>query len=96
MQTRLKEFHNEEQYITKSVGNYAIKLTCESPETYRKLARYIRESTTRYQPKEERSYRMVIKYLHHSVVTQELKDELSQHGYKVIYLTPKIVSPKIL
>jgi hypothetical protein len=36
-----------------------------------------------YQPKEERSYRAVIKYLHHSVDVQDLRDEISQQGHKV-------------
>jgi arsenate reductase-like glutaredoxin family protein len=36
-----------------------------------------------YQPKEECSYQVVIKYLHHSVDIQELKEEISQHGHKV-------------
>jgi arsenate reductase-like glutaredoxin family protein len=36
-----------------------------------------------YQPKGERSYRVVIKYLHHSVDIKELKEQISQHGHKV-------------
>jgi len=36
-----------------------------------------------YQPKEERSYRVVIKYLHHSLDAQDLKGKISQHGHKV-------------
>jgi len=34
-----------------------------------------------YQPKEERSYRIVIRYLHHSVDIQELKEEISRLGH---------------
>jgi hypothetical protein len=36
-----------------------------------------------YQPKEERSYRVVIKYLHHSVDIQDTKEEKSQNGHTV-------------
>jgi hypothetical protein len=36
-----------------------------------------------YQPKEERSYRVVIKYLHHSVDIQELKEEITRMGHTV-------------
>jgi hypothetical protein len=36
-----------------------------------------------YQPKEERAYRVVIKYLHHSVDTKEVVEELSSQGHKV-------------
>ena len=34
-----------------------------------------------YQPKEERSYHVAIKYLHHSVDVQELKEEISRLGH---------------
>ena len=36
-----------------------------------------------YQPKEERSYRVAIKYLHHSVDVQDLKEEISRMGHTV-------------
>ena len=83
---RLNEFLDEEKYTTKSTANDTIKLNCQSPDTYRKLVRYIRDNNIIhhiYQPKEERSYRVVIKYLHHSVDIPELKEEISQHGHKV-------------
>jgi hypothetical protein len=68
------------------MANDTIKLTCQSPDTYRKLARHMRDNNIihhTYQPKEERSYRVVIKYLHHSVNIKELKEEIPQHGHKV-------------
>ena len=86
MQKMLNEFLDEEQYTTKSMASGTIKLTCQRPDTYRKLARYMRDNNIihhTYQPEEERSYRVVIKYLHHSVNTRELKEEISQHGHKV-------------
>jgi len=86
MQKRFNEFHDEEQYTTKSLASDRIKLTCQTPDTYRTLARYMRDNNIihhTYQPKEERSYRAVIKYLHHSVDVQDLRDEISQQGHKV-------------
>jgi len=70
MRKRFNEFLDKEQYTTKSMANDTIKLTCQNSDTYRKLARYMRENNIihhTYQPKEERSYQVVIKYLHHSV-----------------------------
>jgi hypothetical protein len=70
MQKRLNKFLDDEQYTTKSMANDTVKLTCQSPDTYRKLATYMRDNNIihhTYQPKEERSHQVVIKYLHHSV-----------------------------
>ena len=86
MQKRLNEFIDEEQYTTKGTVNDTIKLTCQTSNTYRKLARYMRDNNIihhTYQPKEERSYRVVIKYLHHSVDIQDIEEERSQHGHTV-------------
>jgi len=57
MRKRFDEFFNEEQYNTKSRANDTIKLTCQNSDTYRKLARYMRDSNIihhAYQPKEGR------------------------------------------
>jgi hypothetical protein len=86
MQKRLNEFLDEEQYTTRSLANGTIKLTCKTPDTYRKLVRYMRDNNIThhtYQPQEEPSYQAIIKYLHHSVVMQDLTDGISQHGHKV-------------
>jgi hypothetical protein len=68
------------------MANDTIKLTCQISDTFRKLARYMRDNSIihhTYQPKEERSYRAVIKYLHHSFDIQDIKEEISQHGHTV-------------
>jgi len=80
MQRRLYEFLEEEQYTTRSLANGTIKLTCKTSDTYRTLVRYMRDNNIihhTYQLKEEPSYRVVIKYLHHSVDVQDLRDEIS-------------------
>jgi len=58
------------------LANDTLKLTCQTSDTYRTLVRNVTIHHT-YQPKEERSYRVVIKYLHHSVDVQD------KQGYKV-------------
>jgi len=82
MQKKFNEFLDEEQYTTRSLANDTIKSACLASDTYRTLARYMRHNGIihhSYQPKEERSYRVVIKYVHHSVDVQVLRDEISQH-----------------
>ena len=78
MQKRFNEFLDEERYTTKSLANDTIKWICQTPDTYRTLVRCMTDNNIihhTYQPKEERSYRVVIKYLHHSVDVQDLRDE---------------------
>jgi hypothetical protein len=36
-----------------------------------------------YPPKDERAYRVAIKYLHHSIDTKEVAEELASQGHKV-------------
>jgi len=86
MRKRFNEFINEEHYTIKSLANNTIKLLCQNPDTFRKLAKYMKEKNIihhTYQPKEERSYRIVIRHLHHSVDIQELKEEISNLGHTV-------------
>jgi hypothetical protein len=76
MRKRFNEFLDKEQYVTKSIANNTLKFTCQNSDTYKKLSRYMRDNNIihhTYQSKEERSYRVVIKYLHHSADIQELK-----------------------
>jgi hypothetical protein len=68
MRKRINEFINEEHYTTKSPANNTTTLLCQNPDTYRNLVKYTKERNIihhAYQPKEERSYRVAIKYLHH-------------------------------
>jgi len=83
MRKRINEFIDEEHYSTKSLANNTIELFCQNPDTFRKLAKYMKDKNIihTYQPKEEHSYRVVIKYLHHSVDVQELKEEISRIGH---------------
>ena len=86
MRKTINELTNEDHYTIRSLANNTIKLLCQNPDTYRKLAKYMKEKNIihhTYQPKEERSYRVVIRYLHHSVDIQELKEEISKLGHTV-------------
>jgi len=68
------------------VANNVIKITCGTPDTYRKLVKYFKDNNIfyhTYQLKEERAYRIVIKYLHHSTDTEDTKQELFEVGHNV-------------
>ena len=83
---RIRDTAEDEQYFTKSLANNVIKINCVTPETYRKLVKYFKENNIfyhTYQLKEERAYRIVIKYLHYSTDTEDIKYELFELGHNV-------------
>ena len=85
MTKHIREIVDDEQYHTKSLANDVIKLNCTTPETYRKIIKNFKENNTyyhTYQLKEERAYRVVIRYLHHSTDITDLRQELAELGHK--------------
>jgi hypothetical protein len=67
-------------------GRQHYKINFNTPEIYRKLVVFLKENNRirhTYQLKKERAYRVVIKYLHHSVSTKEIENQLTQMGHKV-------------
>jgi len=55
---RIRAIAKDEQYCTKSLANKVIKINCMTPETYRKLVKYLKENNIfyhTYQLKEERA-----------------------------------------
>jgi len=83
---RIRDIAKDEQYYTKSLANNVIKINCMTPETCRKLVRYFKDNNIFYHthhPNEGRAYRIVIKYLHHSLDTEDTKQELSELGHNV-------------
>jgi len=84
MINRIRNIAEDEQYTTKSLINNVIKINCVTPETYRNLIKYVKESNTyyhTYQLKEERAYRIAIKHLHHSTDTEDIRQELLELGH---------------
>jgi len=41
---RIRDIAEDEQYCTKSLANNVIKINCVTPETYRKLVRYLKDN----------------------------------------------------
>ena len=74
-----------ENTTQKVEANDIIKLNCTTPETYRKIIKHFKENNTyyhTYQLKEERAYRIVIRYFHYSTDITELRQELAELGHK--------------
>ena len=83
---RIRDMAEDEQYFIKGLANRVIKINCVTPETYRKLVKYFEEHNIfylTYQLKEERVYRIVIKYLHDCTDTEGIKQELFELEHNV-------------
>jgi 3-methyladenine DNA glycosylase AlkC len=83
---KLQSVVETEQYTTRSMANNTIKINCIIPDTYRKLVKFMNENNIihpTYQTKDERAYRVAIKYLHHSIDTNEVAEELASQGLQV-------------
>ena len=79
----INEVAETEQFYTKSMAN-VIKITCLTPETYRTLIKHFKETDVyyhTYQLKEERAYRVVLKYLHHTTEIEDIRQDLLQQGH---------------
>lgn len=77
---------NDEQYHTKTLANNTVKINVHTADTYRKLTRLLKDENVKfhtYQLKEERSYRIVIRNIHHSVPLTDIQNELEMKGHKV-------------
>jgi len=84
MTKSINEVAEDEKYFTKSMANNVIKLTCTTPETYRNLIKHFKEKGIyyhTYQLKEERAYRVVLKYLHHTTEVEDIRQELLDLGH---------------
>jgi hypothetical protein len=71
--------------MTKSLANNIVKINCTTPETWKK--KMVREFNEQHiyhhtsQLKEERAYRIVIRYLHHSTNLEDVKREVAELGH---------------
>lgn len=86
MITSISEVAADEQYSTKSMANNMIKLNCYTPDTYRNIVKHCKDKGIyfhTYQLKEERAFRVVLKYLHHSTDVQDIRQELHELGHSV-------------
>ena len=79
----INEVAETEQFFNKRMANNVIKITCLTPETSRTLIKHFKETDVyyhTYQIKEERAYRVVLKYLHHATEIEDIRQDLLQQG----------------
>jgi len=79
----INEVAETEQFFNKRMANNVIKIACLTPETSRTLIKHFKETDVYYrthQIKEERAYRVVLKYLHHTTEIEDIRQDLLQQG----------------
>jgi hypothetical protein len=92
---RIRDVAEGEQYCTKSLANNVIKINCVVVETYRIPVKYFKDNSIFYhthQLKEERAYRIVIKYLQHSTYTDDIKQEILELGHNVRNINKELLN----
>ena len=81
----LSQIIADEQYHTRTTEN-TVKVTVKTVEFYRKLVHHLKEEGIVYhiyQLQGDRAYRIVIRGLHPSTQTEEIKEKFSSNGHKV-------------
>ncbi|GAB0086261.1 hypothetical protein DMENIID0001_002800 [Sergentomyia squamirostris] len=76
----------KDDYTHKALHDNTVKIQVNKIEQYRLLLQTLREKKTdmhSYQPKIDRSFRVIIKGLHHSTDTNEIKSALKALGHTV-------------
>lgn len=77
-------------FTYKCVNQNSVKVLPNSADIYRKLVRKLNEANISFhtfQLKQERAYRVVLKHMHYSVDTNDVKEALSQLGHTVRNIT---------
>lgn len=85
MMIKLKDIQILEKITTRSLTNNIIEINCHIPDSYRKLVRYIKDNNIvhhTFHLKEDSSIRVARKYLHHSIIVFEIKEEINKLGHK--------------
>jgi hypothetical protein len=86
----ITEVAQEEQFCTKTLANNVMKISCTAPATYSAIVKHFKEKNIyfyTYQLKEERAFRVVLKYLHYTTDTDGIKRELLDLGHTVRNIT---------
>jgi len=84
MNKSITEVEEEEHFCTKTLTNNVIKMSCTTPDTFRTIVKHFKEKNIyfhTYQLKEDRAFRVVLKHLHHTTDTNDIKRELAALGH---------------
>lgn len=79
-----------EEYVCRSLANNVVKINAKEVVAYRELVRHLRKENVifhSYQVKQDRAYRVVLRHLHHSIPTDDIKEEIEAKGFKVRNIT---------
>ena len=90
MLNSLQKAIEEESFYTKTLSNNIVKINTHCTEGYRSLIRHLQDENIvhhTYQLTQERAYRIVIRDLHHSIPTEDIKEELRTHGHPTRNIT---------
>lgn len=82
----LTKIIEKKEYYCKALPNETIKINTKSSQSYRKLIKQLQNDKIihhTYQTKEERTYRVVIRNLHHTTNTDTIVKEIEEYGHKV-------------
>lgn len=84
--TDLLEAVTKKDYLLKVISKDQIKILLKNSAQHGKIISLLKQNKIEYytyQAKEKRSFRIVLKGIHHSVPTEDLKLEIETHGHKV-------------
>lgn len=74
------------QFELKNLKNLQVKIMAKNPEIYRKIFSELEKKNTEFftfKLKEERSFKVILRNMHPSIDTEELKKELQDRGHEV-------------
>ena len=77
---------SDEQYIAKCRADNTVKINCHNSTAYRALIKHMRDFNIihhTYQPTEEKAYRIVLKYVHH---TDDIAAEIEAKGHRIRHI----------
>ena len=86
---QLRSIVPDEQYFAKCRAGNTVKINCHNSKVYRKLIKHMRDFNVlhhTYQLKEERAYRIMLKYVHHTVHTDDTAAEIEAKGYRIRHI----------
>jgi hypothetical protein len=81
----IKQLTQPDGFLCKSSVN-GLKLNTYTTDSYRKTVKFLKEKKVNfhtYQLKDEKSYKVVIRHLHHSTPVDTIKEELNSKGFTV-------------
>lgn len=90
MVTNITDKISKHEFSYKCLYNNQVRIMVKTVDAYRTLVKYLEDrniSFHTFQLKQQRSYRVVLKGLHHSIPTSDIKAELIQLGHQVRFIT---------